>query len=109
MDQEGWLYQQYLDAIKRQELLNEQLLVLSKEKGIRCVAANDSRYIEREDWQAHEIMMNIQSGEPCEIWEKDSQGNLKLRVRNPTRQVAHSHELYFKSQQQMQALFADIP
>lgn len=109
IDQEGWLYQYYLDAIQLQEKVNEQLILLSKEKGIRCVATNDSRYIDREDWRAHEILMNIQSGEPCEIWEKDSHGNPKVRVRNPKRQVYHSHELYFKSPQEMQTLFVDLP
>lgn len=109
MDQESWLYQQHLDAIKKQKQVNERLLSLSKEEGIRCVAANASRYIEKQDWKAHEILMNIQSGEPCEIWEKDSYGNPKERVRNPKRQVAYTHELYFKSKEEMQLLFADIP
>ncbi len=109
MDQEGWLYQQHLNAIKEQKQVNERLLILSREKGIRCVAANDSRYIDKEDWKAHEILMNIQSGEPCEIWEKDSHGNPKERVRNPKRQVSYTHELYFKSPAEMQSLFADIP
>ncbi len=109
IDQEGWLHQQHIDAIKAQEALNARLISLSKEKGIRCVAANDSRYIEREDWTAHEILTNIQSGEPCEIWEKDSYGNLKARVKNPKRQVCFTHELYFKSPQEMAALFSDLP
>jgi DNA polymerase-3 subunit alpha len=109
MDREGWLYQQYLDIIKGQKQINERLLILSKEKGIHCVAGNDSRYIDKEDWKAHEILMNIQSGEPCEIWEKDSHGNPKERVRNPKRQVSYTHELYFKSPAEMQSLFVDIP
>ncbi len=109
MDQEGWLYQLYQDTIKGQEQINERLIALGIEKGIRCVAANDSRYIERGDWQAHEILMNIQSGEPSEIWEKDSHGNPKVRVKNPKRQVAYTHELYFKSPEEMRALFADLP
>ncbi len=109
MDQEGWLHKLYLDAIKAQEMINTRLIAISREKGIRCVAANDSRYIDRQDWNAHEILTNVQSGEPCEIWEKDSYGNLKVRVKNPKRQVTYSHEMYFKSQQEMQALFADIP
>jgi DNA polymerase III subunit alpha len=109
MDREGWLYQQHLETIKGQRQVNERLLILSKEIGIRCVAANDSRYIEKEDWKAHEILMNIQSGEPCEIWEKDSHGNPKERVRNPKRQISYTHELYFKSPVEMQSLFADIP
>ena len=53
--------------------------------------------------------MNIQSGEPCEIWEKDSYGNPKFRVPNPKRQTYPSHEYYFKSPQQMARLFADVP
>ncbi len=109
MDQESWLYQQYLDVIRTQAQVNARLLEVSKEKGIRYVAANDSRYIDREDWRAHEILMNIQSGEPCEIWEKDSFGNPKVRVKNPKRQVSYTHEMHFKSQEEMQGLFADLP
>jgi DNA polymerase-3 subunit alpha len=109
MDQEGWLYQLHLDTIQGQKKVNERLIALSKERAIRCVAANDSRYIDRDDWRAHEILMNIQSGEPCEIWEKDSYGNPKQRILNPKRQVCHTHELYFKSPEEMAALFADIP
>ncbi len=109
IEQESWLYQQYEEAIKNQETINQRLIAVSKETGIRCVAANDTRYILREDWRAHEILMNIQSGEPCEIWEKDSYGNPKQRVRNPKRQVTYSHELYFKSPEEMGELFADLP
>ena len=107
MLEEGWLHQVYLDAISKQEKLNQSLIQFSKELQIECVATNASRYIDREDWNAHEILMNIQSGEPCEIWEKDSQGNPKVRIRNPKRQVAYTHELYFKSPQEMSELFAD--
>lgn len=109
MDQESWLLQAYQDNIALQKKVNERLISLGREMGIRCVAANDSRYLEREDWKAHEILMNIQSGEPCEIWEKDSFGNPKVRVRNPKREVLHSHAFYFKSPEEMEALFADIP
>ncbi len=109
MDQEAWLLQQYRDAIGAQELCNRRLIALSKELSIGCAAANNVRYIDRDDWRAHEIMMNIQSGEPCEVWERDSQGNPKARVKNPKRQVAYTHELYFKSPEQMSSLFADIP
>ncbi len=109
LDQEMWLHQAHLDAIALQKSVNARLIALSKELQIDCVATNDSRYIDREDWAAHEILMNIQSGEPCEIWEKDSYGNPKARVKNPKRQVMHSHEFYFKSAQEMQTLFADVP
>ncbi|MBM3208542.1 MAG: DNA polymerase III subunit alpha, partial [Chlamydiae bacterium] len=106
---EPWLYQRYLDYVKDQSKVNEKLIFLSLELGIPLVATNDIHYIEQADWRAHEILLNIQSGEPCEIWERDSQGNPKSRMLNPKREVLPSHEFYFKSSLQMQNLFADIP
>jgi DNA polymerase-3 subunit alpha len=109
LSQESWLIQQYQDYIDRQSKVNAALLHLSPTHDIALVATNDVHYIEREDWRAHEILMNVQSGEPCEIWEKDSQGNPKFRVPNPKRQTYASHEYYFKSAEQMTALFQDVP
>lgn len=109
LHQESWLIQQYQDYIQRQQKVNEALIHLSCQHSIPLVATNDVHYLKREDWRAHEILLNIQSGEPCEIWEKDSYGNLKFRLPNPKRQTYPSHEYYFKSVQQMQELFSDIP
>lgn len=107
--QESWLYQQYQAYIQKQEKVNTALLEFGKKLGIPVVATNDSHYIERSDWKAHEILCNIQSGEPCEVWEKDSNGNPKFRVPNPKRETYPSHEYDFKSPQQMAEIFADIP
>lgn len=109
MYQETWLIQHYQDYLARQQKVNTALSEISKETGIKLVATNDSHYIERSDWNAHEILLNIQSGEPCEIWEKDSQGNPKFRVPNPKRRTYPSHEYYFKSAEQMIELFSDLP
>lgn len=109
MERESWLWQASLDFQKRQKRVNDRLIELSKSEGIPLVAANDSRYIHRVDWKAQEILMNVSSGEPCEIWEKDSEGNLKNRIPNPKRKIKLTHELYFKSPQEMQTLFADCP
>lgn len=109
MHTESWLLQQYQDYIAKQTKVNSLLIRASTELNIKCIATNDSHYIEREDWRAHEILLNIQSGEPCEIWEKDALGNPKFKVPNPKRRTYSSHECYFKSPEQMQALFADLP
>ena len=109
MRMEPWLYQKYEGFIQNQEQVIGRLKELSAKYEIPCVATQDIQYIQREDWKAHEILMNIQSGEPCEIWEKDSAGNAKARVLNPKREVLYSHEFYFKSIQQMQDLFLDFP
>ena len=107
--QESWLIQQYQEYIERQQKVNQRLIELSQQHHIPLVVTNDVHYVQREDWRAHEILLNIQSGEPCEIWEKDAYGNLKFRLPNPKRQIYSSHEYDFKSIQQMEQLFADQP
>lgn len=107
--QESWRYQQYSDYIARQNKVNAVLLEMAAEFEIPVVATNDSHYMEREDWRAHEILLNVQSGEPTELVEKDSYGNLKLRRPNPKRTTYPSNEYYFKSPDRMEALFADLP
>lgn len=109
LKQEAWAYQNYQDWIRQEEEVIARYKQLSSEYGIRCVATCDTRYLEREDWRAHEVLMNVQSGEPCEIWERDSQGNPKNRILNPKRQTFASHAHNFKSPTEMRALFADFP
>lgn len=107
--EETWLQKQHQDYIEKQNKLNDALIELSKHFAVPLIATNDSHYLEREDWRAHEILINIQSGEPSEIWERDSLGNPKWRVPNPKRKTYPSHEFYFKSSGEMAALFSDHP
>ena len=106
---ESWLLQNYEEFIEKQERVNEALIAASKKLSIPLIATNDTHYIDPEDWQAHEILINIQSGEPVEIWERDNQGNPTIRVPNPKRRVYESRELYFKTPEQMAKLFEDVP
>jgi DNA polymerase III subunit alpha len=106
---EEWLYQKMQDLAKEESIRNAVLSRFSQELGIRAVASNEIHYLERDDWEAHEILLNIQSGEPCEIWTLDSRGNAKSKISNPKRIAHGTHELYFKSPAQMAALFADRP
>jgi DNA polymerase-3 subunit alpha len=109
MNKEAWVLQNLRDHIAAQQMVNAKLVEWSKRFDIRCAATNDIHYIEQGDWRAHEILLNIQSGQPCEIWERDSRGNLKSKSPNPKRDTYPSHELYFKSPSEMQLLFADLP
>jgi DNA polymerase-3 subunit alpha len=107
--QESWLVQKMENFAASQEWINHCFIEEGKKRGIRCVATNSIHYLERKDFLAHEILLNIQSGEPREIWERDSQGNLKQKALNPKRETAASHDFYFKSQDEMKALFSEIP
>ena len=109
LGKEAWLEQFYQDFLKKQVQVSEVLLDAAKRENIDLVATNDCHYIDRDDWMSHEVLLNVQSGEPCEIWEMDSLGNPKFRKPNPKRRTYPSHEMHFKSCEEMQRLFCDLP
>lgn len=106
---ELWLKQRYLNHIENEQKYIKEVVKLAKEFSIGCVATNPVHYLEREDWLSHEILLNIQSGQPREIWENDQYGNPKSRVLNPKRDTFTTHENYFKSIGAMQAQFSHVP
>lgn len=108
LGQEQWLLRNAREMSSKEAMINTALIKLSAEMNVKMVATNDIHYIEREDWRAHEILLNIQSGEPCEIWERDSRGMPKSRTPNPKREALSTHELYFKSPSLIRSLFSDI-
>jgi DNA polymerase-3 subunit alpha len=109
VEDEPWLIQKYEEQEQNRLRIEERLFPLARKKNILIAATQESFYLERTDWRAHEILLNIQSGEPSEIWQRDSMGNPVGRVKNPKRDVLASHEHFFKSQDQMEAIFKDYP
>jgi DNA polymerase-3 subunit alpha len=107
--EESWLVQSYKSYMERQERVNRALVKLSKERNIKCVATNDTHYLNKEDWIAHEVLINIQSGEPLEIWERDSLGNPLSRIPNPKRRAYPSRSFHFPKKEEMEELFKDLP
>lgn len=71
-----------------------EMIVLSKETGIPLVATNDCHYLTPEDVKAHEVLLCIQTN--ATLQDKD-------RFHFTTDQV------YFKSPQEMKALFHETP
>lgn len=100
---------QYEECIEKQEKINPILLEMAEHYKIKYVATNDTHYLEKKDWLAHEILLNIQSGDSIEIVERDSMGNAQFRKLNPKRRLYATRELYFKSQDEMAQQFSDLP
>ena len=76
-----------------QLFVNEQLLKLSKETGIKVIATNDVHFINEEDAPAHDRLLCISTG-------KDVDDQNRLR---------YTRQEWFKTQEEMRALFSDIP
>jgi len=88
----------YLELMRHgigdQLFIDEQILRISHETGIKIIATNDTHYTYHNDAQYHEAFMCI--------------GMNKL-YDDPNRMRHSVHEFYLKSPAQMARLFADIP
>jgi len=82
------------NGVENQALVNERLLEISRELFIPVVATNDCHYLHREDAQAHEVLLCIQTGKTLSDRER-------MRF--------SSDEFYFRSPQEMMELFRDTP
>ncbi|RUM66971.1 MAG: DNA polymerase III subunit alpha [Sulfurospirillum sp.] len=88
----------YLEIMRHgildQQFIDEPLIQLSLETGIKLIATNDTHYLEQQYADAHEAFM-------CIAMNKEFDDPKRLR---------HSvHEFFVKSPEEMAALFADIP
>ncbi|AHJ12101.1 DNA polymerase III subunit alpha [Sulfurospirillum multivorans] len=88
----------YLEVMRHgipdQHFIDDDILRISQETGIKLIATNDTHYLEQDNAEAHEAFM-------CIAMNKEFDDPNRLR---------HSvHEFYVKSPAQMSDLFADIP
>ena len=88
-----------------QEKVNQVLLRFAKKYGVKIIATNDSHYLDREDFNAHDILLCINTGEfqSKPVWKGDGFGGRDYRFGFP------NDEFYFKNTQEMGELFHDLP
>jgi len=94
--------------IKEQELINNTLIKFSKKYNVPMIATNDSHYTDREDSNAHDILLCINTGEKQSTPGFDDFVNDELQVKN-RRFKFPNDQFYFKTQEEMTKLFSDIP
>jgi DNA polymerase III subunit alpha len=91
-----------------QDLVNEMLIKWSKEYKVPMIATNDSHYIDQKDSNAHDILLCINTGE------KQATPAFREFVEEGTimknsRFAFWNDQFYFKTQAEMNKLFADYP
>jgi DNA polymerase-3 subunit alpha len=83
-----------------QEDVNQTLIRFAKKYDLKTIATNDSHYMEEEDAQPHDILLCVNTGSKL----SDPKGYGKgLRFAFP------NNEFFFKTQEEMGRLFADVP
>ena len=94
--------------IPEQEKLNQTLLKFAEKYQVKVIASNDSHYVDQKDYNAHDILLCINTGE------KQSTPSLKEFADDDTvskgkRFAFANDQFFFKSTEEMAALFHDLP
>ena len=81
-------------GMEEEKQVMQPLIGLAREYGVGLVATNDAHYLRKEDAEAHEIMLCIQTGALLS-------DERHMKFSGP--------EYYVKSPEEMKAIFADVP
>ncbi len=76
------------------EDLNQELLKLAKKYNLKTIATNDTHYVEPDDWEAHDVLLSINTG---------------AKLQDTNRFKFPSRDYYFMTKQEMGSLFHDVP
>lgn len=96
-------------GIPEQEQVNAVLMKFAKEFNVPIIASNDSHYLDKEDANAHDILLCVNTGEKQSTpTNKEFSDDDAQRPKN-TRFAFYNDEFYFKTTAEMHQLFVDIP
>ena len=94
----------YIELMRHEQedenIVNETLLKFSKKHQVKVIASNNTFYINKEDANAHDILLCVKEGE--------KQATPIGRGRG-YRYGLPNNEYYFKSSEEMKKLFIDLP
>jgi DNA polymerase III subunit alpha len=105
---EDYIIELQRHQIKEQDKINEVLLEYAKKYSVPVIATNDSHYTDRDDFNAHDILLCINTGEKQSTPGWDDFVNDEVAVKN-RRFKFPNDQFYFKTTEEMRALFNDLP
>ena len=106
--QEDYYVELQRHGMPEQDKVNEVLLKFAKKYNVKVIASNDSHYVEQEDFNAHDILLCINTGEkqstPAMREFADDDANMKNK-----RFAFPNDQFFFKTAAQMKDVFHDLP
>ncbi len=95
-------------GMAEQDKVNEVLVKLARKYNVKIIASNDSHYVEQDDFNAHDILLCINTGEkqatPALRDFADDDVSMKDR-----RFAFPNDQFYFKKTEEMSKVFHDLP
>jgi DNA polymerase-3 subunit alpha len=95
-------------GMAEQDKVNEVLLRFAKKYHVKIIASNDSHYVDQTDFNAHDILLCINTGEKLSTPASREFSDDDLNIKNK-RFAFPNDQFYFKSTGEMQKTFADLP
>ena len=106
--QEDYYVELQRHGMPEQDRVNEVLVKLARKYQVKIIASNDSHYVEQDDFNAHDILLCINTGEkistPAIREFTDDDVSFKDR-----RFAFPNDQFYFKTTAEMTRTFADLP
>ncbi len=94
--------------IRDQYIVNEVLVKFARKYNVKIICSNDSHYVDRDDWNAHDILLCINTGDkqstPSAKDFDDEKG-----IPKGSRFAFYNDQFYFKKTSEMLQLFNDLP
>ncbi len=106
--QEDYYVELQRHGIPEQEKVNEVLLKFAKKYNVKVIASNDSHYVDQKDFNAHDILLCINTGEKQSTPAMREFSDDDVMTKNK-RFAFPNDQFYLKSTAEMTKLFGDIP
>jgi DNA polymerase-3 subunit alpha len=106
--QEDYYVELQRHGIPEQEKVNEILLRFAKKYNVKVIASNDSHYVDQKDFNAHDILLCINTGEKQSTPALREFSDDDILVKNK-RFAFPNDQFYFKTTEEMSAVFSDLP
>ena len=106
--QEDYYVELQRHGIPEQDKVNEVLMKFAKKYNVKIIASNDSHYVDQEDYNAHDILLCINTGEKQATETLTEFTDDDVHVKNK-RFAFPNDQFYFKTTEEMSKVFHDLP
>ena len=106
--QEDYYVELQRHGMAEQDRVNEVLVKLARKYNVKIIASNDSHYVEQDDFNAHDILLCINTGEKVATPALREFSDDDIQVKNK-RFAFPNDQFYFKTQEEMSRVFQDLP
>ncbi len=106
--QEDFYVELQRHGLTEQDKVNKVLIKLAKKYNVKIIASNDSHYVDQSDFNAHDILLCINTGEKLATPALREFSDDDIYVKDK-RFAFPNDQFYFKTTEEMSKVFDDLP